>query len=110
MSNSQTVQLGETPTFSVTLSWDPSVSRPAGVQDVARVCAAATVYGVTAWQTVGTWDGSLELGVRVEFQGPSNVWKLIMAALARAYPECRMAHVEVRVTNVTWRDLEDYRD
>lgn len=101
---SNTTRIGETPTFSVAVS-------NATARDLASIVVdLATGYGATIVDTVGVWEDRVEPGARIEFQGPVAVWRTILKGIASALPSERMAHHEVRVSDVTWLDLDDYRN
>lgn len=103
MSEDKTTRLGEVPTF----VW--SISNASAVELASVVARMLTGYGATIIDTVGVWENEVELGARIEFQGPREVWNAIREAIAAAFPDERMAHEEVRMSAVTWRAMDDFR-
>lgn len=94
----------------------PTLTYVAGVSPIADPVAFATFvagalkgYGATVTPTIGVWDGDIEPGVTVEYQGPARVFVSLLEAIAGAYPELRMVHTEARETEVTYVDLDDWR-
>ena len=103
----------DSPTFSLTVSaarlewWDDPLCAQLDVGSVLRRAQLAAEWdgGYTMWPVVGSWQGALERGVRIEVQCEEDVLRDLFLEPLGSLRGVEMVHVERKHVTVSWYDV-----